>query len=77
VKVVNTDSAHEMTRATKILFPLAMCCEAILFLTLFYLPFFTQCPVVGKFIGDNANYLVPFILIGLGLFILHDSIIWK
>ena len=35
-----------------------------------------QAPPVGKFIGDNANYLVPFVLIGLGLFILHDSVIW-
>ena len=35
-----------------------------------------QAPPVGKFIGDNANYLVPFVLIGLGIFILHDSVIW-
>jgi len=35
-----------------------------------------QAPPVGKFIGDNANYLVPFVLIGLGLFILHDSVLW-
>ena len=35
-----------------------------------------QAPPVGKFIGDNANYLVPFVLIGLGVFILHDSVIW-
>ena len=35
-----------------------------------------QAPPVGKFIGDNANYLVPFVLIGLGIFILHDSVLW-
>ena len=36
-----------------------------------------QCPKVGKFIGDNANYLVPIVLITLGLFIVHDSILWR
>ena len=35
-----------------------------------------QCPPVGKFIGDYAKYLVPLLLIGLGLYILHDSVAW-
>lgn len=35
-----------------------------------------QCPPVGKCIGDYAKYLVPLLLIGLGLYIVHDSIAW-
>lgn len=35
-----------------------------------------QCPPVGKCIGDYAKYLVPVLLIGLGLYILHDSVAW-
>jgi len=35
-----------------------------------------QCPIVAKAISENAKYLVPFILIGLGIFILSDSVIW-
>ena len=33
-------------------------------------------PSVGKAIGEYAKFLVPALLIGLGLFILHDSVAW-
>jgi cadmium resistance protein CadD (predicted permease) len=36
-----------------------------------------QCPTVGKFVGENARYFVPFMLIGLGIYILYGSIIWN
>jgi len=35
-----------------------------------------QCPPVGRCIGDYAKYLVPLLLIGLGLYIVHDSVAW-
>lgn len=35
-----------------------------------------QCPIVGNWVGENAKYLVPFILIGLGIYIIYYSVAW-
>ena len=35
-----------------------------------------QCPIVGHWFGNNVRYLVPFVLIGFGIYILYGSVIW-
>lgn len=37
---------------------------------------FLQLPMIGSFLGNNSKYIVPFVLIGLGVYILSDSVIW-
>jgi cadmium resistance protein CadD (predicted permease) len=46
----------------------------IIAITVFVL---VQCPAAGKAVGENARYFVPFMLIGLGIYILYGSIIWN
>jgi len=36
-----------------------------------------QCPTVGHWFGNNVRYLVPFVLIGFGIYILYGSVIWQ
>ncbi len=36
-----------------------------------------QCPIVGHWFGNNVRYLVPFVLIGFGIYILYGSVIWS
>ena len=36
-----------------------------------------QCPGVGHWFGNNVRYLVPFVLIGFGIYILYGSVIWQ
>ena len=36
-----------------------------------------QCPNVGHYFGNYVRYLVPFVLIGFGIYILYGSVIWN
>jgi cadmium resistance protein CadD (predicted permease) len=35
-----------------------------------------KVPKISDFFTENSKYIVPFMLIGLGLFIIQDSLLW-
>ena len=61
--------------------------EIVVVIVVFYLLLFfyialtivvlIQCPGVGHWFGNNVRYLVPFVLIGFGIYILYGSVIWQ
>ena len=61
--------------------------ETVVVVVVFYLMLFfyialtiailVTCPTVGHWFGNNVRYLVPFVLIGFGVYILYGSVIWQ
>ena len=61
--------------------------ETVVVVVVFYLMLFfyialtiailVTCPAVGHWFGNNVRYLVPFVLIGFGVYILYGSVIWQ